>query len=334
MNYFRVRNFEQFQHYKDRRPPWIKLWYSLLRDREFFRLPDETKYHLIGIFLIASQNENCIPADAGWLKHELSATEEINLPLLFDAHFIVDCELNYKEPRADWTSRYIPDWLREKVLKRDKCCVLCRSIENLEIDHITPISKGGKSEECNLQTLCRKCNRIKRFHSMQEIPAQMHRIPCNSGETEAEKEADTEKEAEKSTVNLKKKEEALKTIEIFKHWNNQPATMHHRSLNGQEKAIVKTLRKYSPEEICRAIERYSQVRANVEGRYRDLYQWTLGEFLTRQDHYNIERFNAESWEDPFIGSKPNGSKPKQKDILDLAIEAGEKEQNANKSCGR
>ncbi|HJB68761.1 MAG TPA: HNH endonuclease [Candidatus Fournierella excrementigallinarum] len=31
----------------------------------------------------------------------------------------------------------------------------------LEIDHIIPVSKGGRTEEDNLQTLCWKCNRSK-----------------------------------------------------------------------------------------------------------------------------------------------------------------------------
>ena len=31
----------------------------------------------------------------------------------------------------------------------------------LEVDHIIPISKGGKTEPDNLQTLCWKCNRTK-----------------------------------------------------------------------------------------------------------------------------------------------------------------------------
>lgn len=28
--HFKVRNWEQFQHYKDRNPPWIKLHFALL----------------------------------------------------------------------------------------------------------------------------------------------------------------------------------------------------------------------------------------------------------------------------------------------------------------
>lgn len=58
--------------------------------------------------------------------------------------------------------------LREKIKKRDKySCVCCGvSLRDephllLEIDHIIPVSKGGKSVPENLQTLCWKCNRSK-----------------------------------------------------------------------------------------------------------------------------------------------------------------------------
>ncbi len=40
-------------------------------------------------------------------------------------------------------------------------CRQCGSTDNLEIDHIFPISKGGKSTYDNLQTLCHRCNAQK-----------------------------------------------------------------------------------------------------------------------------------------------------------------------------
>ena len=40
-------------------------------------------------------------------------------------------------------------------------CRKCGSTENLEIDHIIPIAKGGKTTWDNLQTLCRDCNQLK-----------------------------------------------------------------------------------------------------------------------------------------------------------------------------
>lgn len=58
--------------------------------------------------------------------------------------------------------------LREHIKKRDNyTCCTCGNSTNaepnllLEIDHIIPIARGGKTVEENLQTLCWKCNRAK-----------------------------------------------------------------------------------------------------------------------------------------------------------------------------
>ena len=55
--------------------------------------------------------------------------------------------------------------LREKIIERDDgVCQICRkkcSSFELEIDHILPISKGGKTTPSNLQVLCAACNRKK-----------------------------------------------------------------------------------------------------------------------------------------------------------------------------
>ncbi len=49
--------------------------------------------------------------------------------------------------------------LRFYIYHRDgNRCVKCGSRQNLEVDHIYPISKGGKTTPNNLQTLCHRCN--------------------------------------------------------------------------------------------------------------------------------------------------------------------------------
>ena len=55
------------------------------------------------------------------------------------------------------------DSLRYDIMKRDAFkCVLCGASANdgsrLHVDHIVPVSRGGKTEMANLRTLCEQCN--------------------------------------------------------------------------------------------------------------------------------------------------------------------------------
>lgn len=59
--------------------------------------------------------------------------------------------------------RLMSDSLRYDVLRRDNFrCQLCGSSAKdgvkLHVDHILPVSKGGKTEMSNLRTLCERCN--------------------------------------------------------------------------------------------------------------------------------------------------------------------------------
>lgn len=56
----------------------------------------------------------------------------------------------------------IPDDVKMFVWQRDGGrCVQCGTQENLEYDHIIPVSKGGSNTARNIQLLCEKCNRSK-----------------------------------------------------------------------------------------------------------------------------------------------------------------------------
>lgn len=76
-------------------------------------------------------------------------------------------KIKYKNS-AKGQRNLMTDKLRKKILERDNyTCQNCgNSTYNepnllLEVDHIIPVSKGGKTIENNLQTLCWKCNRSK-----------------------------------------------------------------------------------------------------------------------------------------------------------------------------
>lgn len=63
--------------------------------------------------------------------------------------------------------KIMTDDIRYEVLKKDnfRCCICGATAKDgvkLEVDHIIPVSKGGKTTIDNLQTLCERCNRGKR----------------------------------------------------------------------------------------------------------------------------------------------------------------------------
>ena len=62
-----IPNLSKYQHYKDRCPPWIKLHRDILRDYSFSKLTEKDRLHLILIWLLASQLDNKIPDDSGWI---------------------------------------------------------------------------------------------------------------------------------------------------------------------------------------------------------------------------------------------------------------------------
>ena len=62
-------------------------------------------------------------------------------------------------PFEQTTREPIPSILRSEIWRRDKGrCVKCGSKNNLQFDHIIPVSKGGATTAENLQLLCRSCN--------------------------------------------------------------------------------------------------------------------------------------------------------------------------------
>jgi len=56
----------------------------------------------------------------------------------------------------------VPNDLRAAIFKRDgSACLKCGTDENLSVDHIEPLAKGGDNSPSNLQTLCKRCNSSK-----------------------------------------------------------------------------------------------------------------------------------------------------------------------------
>lgn len=86
--FFRVVGWDEYQHYKDRNPPWIKLHQKLLDNYAYTCLQDASKAHLLGIFLLAARHNNRVPADPVYIGKRISASATVDLQVLVDGGFI------------------------------------------------------------------------------------------------------------------------------------------------------------------------------------------------------------------------------------------------------
>lgn len=66
--YYRIKNWDQYQHYKDRSPPWIKLHRNLLQSETWVMLDDPGRVLAIASMMLAADTENKIPANASYIR--------------------------------------------------------------------------------------------------------------------------------------------------------------------------------------------------------------------------------------------------------------------------
>ena len=64
----KIRNWETFQHYRDRSPPWIKLHVEILSSKDWVLATDRTKLLMVVCMLVASRNGGEIPNEPEYLK--------------------------------------------------------------------------------------------------------------------------------------------------------------------------------------------------------------------------------------------------------------------------
>ncbi|GJL53946.1 MAG: hypothetical protein NPIRA02_10780 [Nitrospirales bacterium] len=234
----KIKNWERFQHFKDRRPLWIKLHRTLLDDYDFHSLSDFSAKHLIMIWLVCAESDGVVP-DVESLSFRLRIDPDSAskvLRELVERKFIVDdADEIYREVSAKdlankngFGNRYISQELKQKVWENFQGkCAYCESLERIEYDHIIPVSKGGSSEIDNLQLLCRPCNRKKRSRTKESgliqtpaTQAQSSELSRRSLEKRRDRE-EIEKETEKEYIgntsqhDIKKISSSKRELEAF-----------------------------------------------------------------------------------------------------------------------
>lgn len=68
-------------------------------------------------------------------------------------------------PDADLTAA---EWL-EVLNTHNHQCVYCRGTEDISMDHVIPLSRGGRHTKANVEPACLRCNRRKGARTKQEF---------------------------------------------------------------------------------------------------------------------------------------------------------------------
>jgi len=89
--FLRVRNWERFQHYGKRNPPWIKFHTETLDNRHFEKLPAATKCHIMLIWLLAARTDNEIAIDREWIAKKIGAAEHVDLEGIVRTGYLEVC---------------------------------------------------------------------------------------------------------------------------------------------------------------------------------------------------------------------------------------------------
>ena len=90
----RPKNWDNFQHYKDRCPPWIKLHKEILNDRAYMTLPTASKALAPLLWLLASESKDGnFDASIDELEFRLRMSRqelEVGLKALIEKRFFID----------------------------------------------------------------------------------------------------------------------------------------------------------------------------------------------------------------------------------------------------
>src|SRR5579883_1434319 len=89
IRFLSVKNYDVFQHYKDRRPPWIKLYWKLLDDDKFVMLDLANRGLYCHFLLLASRHENVIPYDLNYIRKQFKLDTEPDLSRLLADGFLL-----------------------------------------------------------------------------------------------------------------------------------------------------------------------------------------------------------------------------------------------------
>jgi len=107
MTGYRIRNWKEYQHYRDRNPPWIKLHYEVMTSRDWVSLDDASRVLAVASMLIASRHDGMIPDDPEYVKRVAYLNSTPDFRPLLKCGFLVSegCQEPPQSPETETENR-------------------------------------------------------------------------------------------------------------------------------------------------------------------------------------------------------------------------------------
>lgn len=140
-----IKNWNQFQHFKDRRPPWIKLYRDLLDDLEWHQLDPVAAKVLVMLWLIASESGGNLP-DKTILAFRLRMSEKDVLTCMNKlSHWLNQDDINAISTRYQDDSPETETETKKEKKQSHSVAGAPESVDNLVWEDFLKIRKAKKA---------------------------------------------------------------------------------------------------------------------------------------------------------------------------------------------
>lgn len=154
--YLRVKNWKDWQHYKDREPPWVKLHGKLLRNDDFIALSEAHQWQLVRIWMVVSQSSRftldekrrivpVVVKDESAIRRATASLKKVPLGLFIEQGWLIELgeEKLVENPHGDSTA-LAPD------LPGDSTLLV---VEGREVEHFTTEHQGSNNQDLARKSL-------------------------------------------------------------------------------------------------------------------------------------------------------------------------------------
>ena len=137
-----------------------------LRQKQYFQSVDDDRAFVFIAYRTQTRYKQVNYVRHPYQTHQNTMSYSVNffwLQRRYNMLKDISFETTLSRYRSSEQRKLMTRQLREQIMRRDNyTCQICGKYMpdevGLHIDHIVPVSKGGKSVPSNLQVLCSKCN--------------------------------------------------------------------------------------------------------------------------------------------------------------------------------